>query len=92
MDKRINLKIYGRVQGVAFRFFTARNARRLELKGYVMNIPDGSVELVADGDEKSLKALIFYCEQGPFFARVDKVDVEWLESRNDFSNFNIRFY
>ncbi len=70
--------IYGRVQGVFFRDFVARRAAELCLTGYVRNLPDGSVEVLAEGERKQLERLIGYLKVGPSVARVEKVVTSWL--------------
>lgn len=74
---RVNVKVHGVVQGVGFRFFCQRNARQLNLKGYVKNLPDGTVELVAEGEKESLEQFLKLLQRGPALARVDKVEVSW---------------
>lgn len=66
-------RITGRVQGVAFRASTARQARSLELKGWVKNCNDGSVEVRVAGDEQRIKQLETWLQHGPPLARVDTV-------------------
>ena len=68
------LKIHGRVQGVFFRQSTREKARELGLSGWVKNMPDGTVEALAAGPENVVNELIAWCEQGPAYARVEKVD------------------
>ena len=101
MKKRVGLKIYGRVQGVFFRDSTRRKAKELNLTGWVENEPDGTVQIVAEGEEKDLKELIEWCRHGgpaspnasqggSEFARVDKMDVEWLEPSGQFNDFMVK--
>lgn len=66
----------GRVQGVGFRAATAAEARRLSLDGWVKNLPDGRVEVVAAGAPDAVQALARWLWQGPPAARVDAVHVE----------------
>ena len=66
--------IRGRVQGVGFRWFVMREAERLELGGYVTNLPDGSVEVVSQGPETALETLERHLRRGPSHARVDEVE------------------
>ena len=73
------LSIHGRVQGVFFRAWTAEQARELGLTGWARNRRDGSVELLAFGEEEALDALIHRCGRGPSGARVDRFDVELVE-------------
>lgn len=73
MSRRI--RVTGRVQGVWFRGWTVDVARSLGLSGWVRNRPDGSVEILADGDTAALDALIHRCREGPPGARVDDIAV-----------------
>ena len=88
-ERRVHLKISGIVQGVGFRAFVWRNARSLGLKGYVRNLPDGTVEVVAEGDEQALRKLIDLCWRGPAFARVDSVSERWEDPEGEFEDFSI---
>jgi acylphosphatase len=69
--------IRGRVQGVSFRWYTQEEATRLGLVGWVRNLPDGSVELWAEGERPTLEALLRWCAKGPPAARVTGIDTEW---------------
>jgi acylphosphatase len=82
-------KVTGKVQGVSFRAFTQRQARLLNLTGWVRNCPDGSVELVACGTEDSLASMEAWLHHGSDWARVDQVLVEEAEKEN-FDDFYIR--
>lgn len=73
--------VTGRVQGVGFRFFVQREARKLGLTGWVRNLPTGEVELEASGDRSDLEMLLRHLEQGPPLSRVDRVDVHWGEGQ-----------
>lgn len=90
MNKRIEATVRGRVQGVSFRYYTNNQAKRLRLTGWVINRPDGSVRVVAEGPERDLAALAAWLEGGPPAARVDFVDLIWLDATGEFSNFTIR--
>lgn len=79
----------GIVQGVFYRYSTKRKADELGLAGTVRNLPDGSVEVVCEGDEKQIERLIEWCRQGPKDAFVEKVDVQWLEASGKFTGFSI---
>jgi acylphosphatase len=68
--------VRGAVQGVGFRFFAERTARGLGVHGWVRNLPDGSVETVAEGDEAAVLEFLARLERGPAGARVDGVAVE----------------
>lgn len=89
---RAHLLISGRVQGVAFRYYTINNAQNLGIKGWVRNCWNGKVEVVMEGKEEKVKKLIGWCYQGPGSAIVEKVEVEWEEYREEFNTFAIRGY
>lgn len=87
--KRIHLVIRGRVTGVYFRASAVREAKRLGLTGWVKNKPDGSVELVAEGEEDQVKDLLAWAQHGPATARVDRVDTRWRSYTGEFAAFVI---
>ena len=91
MAKRVILKIHGRVQGIFFRDSTRRRARKLGLTGWVSNESDGTVKIMAQGEEEKLKELIKWCYNGPMLARVDKIDIEWQEATGQFEKFEIKY-
>ncbi|RMH09474.1 MAG: acylphosphatase [Armatimonadetes bacterium] len=88
--KRLTAQIYGIVQGVGFRAFVLSEARRLGLYGYVRNCADGSVEVVAEGGEPSLRALLDALQSGPPGARVDHVETTFSVATGEFTGFSIR--
>jgi acylphosphatase len=77
--RTINATVKGYVQGVGFRMFVCGIAWRSELKGYVRNMPGGTVQVVASGDGPSLDSLLQALRRGPAGARVTDVDTEWQE-------------
>ena len=76
---RLSATVYGYVQGVNFRYFVLRLARSLDLKGYVRNLPDGSVEVVAEGERDRLERLAEQLKVGPRAARVRGVEGQWSD-------------
>lgn len=88
--ERVHARITGRVQGVAYRWYTQREAERLGLTGWVRNRLDGSVELVAEGPRSGLDALLAWCQDGPPVAAVGSVDPEFVEATGEFPGFTIR--
>ena len=70
----VRFRVYGRVQGVGYRWFVWREAERLGLRGVVRNLPDGSVEVTAEGVDDALARLEQALARGPSVARVDRVD------------------
>jgi acylphosphatase len=66
--------VRGKVQGVGFRYSAVRTARRLGINGYVRNASDGSVEVWAEGAQRSLDSFLAWLHKGPEFSRIDSVD------------------
>lgn len=88
-QKRIHLVVRGRVKDVYFRASTQREAKRLGLTGWVKNRHDGSVELIAEGEEDQVKDLLAWAQHGPSTARVDKVDTRWRSYTGEYTDFRI---
>ena len=91
MIKRKRFQVFGRVQGVWFRAHTQEEAMRLGLAGFVRNLPDGSVEAVAQGEEKALADFEGWLYVGPRLADVTGVTAEELVVRQEFTGFEIRY-
>ncbi|UCD10008.1 MAG: acylphosphatase [Dehalococcoidales bacterium] len=86
----IKVVVHGRVQGVFFRATTRTVARELELSGTVRNLPGWNrVEVHAEGNKAQIEKLIEFLKTGPSGARVEKVDVEWLEYTGGYTGFNV---
>ncbi|MEX2028489.1 MAG: acylphosphatase [Candidatus Curtissbacteria bacterium] len=87
----VDLKIYGKVQGVFFRQTAKIEADKLGLVGWVRNDFDGTVEVLAVGPKENLDDFIKWCQNGSTAAKVDKVEVEWRDSEEDFESFEILY-
>jgi acylphosphatase len=87
---RLRILVHGRVQGVFFRHAAADEARSLGLRGWVKNLANGDVEIVAEGPRRELKVLAAWAHQGPRLARVTGVEEEWSDYRGDEGPFAIR--
>ena len=83
--------IHGRVQLVMFRDFTQRRAKKLGLKGFVRNLEDGSVEVLAQGEAHQLELLLQALHRGPLLAHVESVDSEVRESSETYDTFKIAY-
>lgn len=84
--------VYGRVQGVGFRYSTRQEALKLGLAGYARNLDDGSVEVLACGEAEQVEALLDWLRAGgPRSARVDKVVTEPRQATADAADFDIRY-
>ena len=87
--KCVHLIVSGRVQGVFFRANTSKKANEMGLKGYVKNMPDGNVEVVAQGSEEKVGELIAFLKKGPGLAKVEEVKIMNKEPEN-FNGFEIK--
>jgi acylphosphatase len=87
----VSAVVYGLVQGVFFRGFVSRRARALGLTGYVRNLPQGGVEVRAEGESEKLEELVEHLRVGPPGARVERVEVNWSEPTGGLSHFEIRY-
>lgn len=88
---RLRIIIYGNVQGVFFRAGVQSEARRLGLRGWVRNLPDGSVEAVAEGERKALEKLLEWCGHGPDGASVSEVRIRWEAASGKLAGFRITY-
>lgn len=89
-QRRVQLEIYGRVQGVFYRASTREKARQLGVNGWVRNRADGSVEAIVEGPEDAVGDLIEWTHDGPSRARVDNVEVTDQDYQGEFSGFEVR--
>ncbi len=88
---RLHALVYGRVQGVNFRYYTQKQAVALGVTGWVANRPDRGVEVVAEGKEETLQKLLAFLHRGPPSARVDRVQAGWTEATGEFNRFRVRY-
>jgi acylphosphatase len=89
--RRLHARVYGRVQGVNFRYYTRQQALSLGITGWVANRPDRSVQVVAEGTEQALQRLLAFLQRGSLSSRVDLVDSDWLEATGEFDRFQVRY-
>ena len=87
--REIECKIIGKVQGIFFRDFVQEKARDLGVYGFVENLEDRTVHVVAQGEDETLKKLIEYLHKGPILAQVSKVEVVWRDVKEIFKDFQI---
>ncbi len=89
--KQLTAIVHGYVQGVSFRYYTRRAANRLGLTGWVANQRNGTVKVVAEGDEATLQKFLAFLHEGPPAARVAYVDDTWADADQTFQNFSVRY-
>ena len=83
--------ISGVVQGVGFRHFTRQNAMRLGVRGYAKNLPNGKVEVVAEGDKATLDEFVKILWKGPPASRVKDVKVEARPHSGEYTSFGVKY-
>jgi acylphosphatase len=88
---RLHATINGRVQGVGFRYFTLQTAQEYHLTGWVRNLRDGRVEVMAEGDHKDLNQLLVQLRKGPISADVNDIHYEFDEAQGEFETFRVRY-
>jgi len=89
MEERLEITVSGRVQGVGFRWFVQRRGRSLGLAGWVKNLPNGDVELVAEGPRDRLEELLLAVRNGPSLSYVKDVSVRWTSECEGLEDFRI---
>lgn len=87
---RAHIIVSGRVQGVYFRQKIAKQAKRLDILGWVRNLNNGKVEAVLEGAKEDVQKIIDWAKKGPLLARVLNLDIKWQEHKGEFSNFEIK--
>lgn len=87
--KQAHIFVSGFVQGVGFRQFIKSRAKRLNITGWVKNLPDGRVETIFQGDKNSVEKIIKECDKGPFLSEVESVVVDWEEKKEVYKDFKI---
>lgn len=88
---RVRVFAGGRVQGVAYRFFVEKYAGRMGITGWARNLPDGRVEVLAEGSGENIEAFLERLREGPRLARVDSFTVRREASTGEFRDFRVAF-
>ena len=83
--------ISGRVQGVGYRYFVLRKAEFLNIKGYVKNLYDGRVKVLAIGDDTAIEEFINELQNGPFMSHVSNIDITNIQLTKKYENFSVKF-
>jgi len=91
MKEQRHVHIHGKVQGVGYRFFATRVARRMGLRGWIQNNRDGSVEALVEGEKKTIDEWIEELKEGPRYAEVTKIDQEVKEFSGRLPDFDVKF-
>ena len=88
--RRVSVTVSGRVQGVGFRAAASERAGQLGLTGWVRNLPDGRVELLAEGPAASIAMFLLWCQSGPSWSRVEACQVVDAPPLGDLTGFRVR--
>ena len=88
---RLHAIVSGIVQGVNFRYYTQERARQLRLTGWVRNLADGTVEVIAEGPRPALEKLLEFLRRGPPTAAVTAMQTEWSQASGEFTSFELRW-
>lgn len=91
MKVKAHVIVSGRVQGVYFRGYTRMEAQKLNVTGWVRNLPDGRVEAIFEGEKEYVEKLVDIVHEGPSHAKVTNLKVEWQEYNGEFDDFQIRY-
>ena len=91
VQKQIHIFVTGRVQGVFFRQSTKVMAIKNNAKGWVRNLDDGRVEIVAQGETQDIDNLAHWCKTGPANSRVDEFELSEENVTDEFENFEVRY-
>ena len=89
MAKCLKALFRGTVQGIGFRYTTGNIAKRFDVTGYVRNLPDGQVEVTAEGEESTLIEFLNAVRESSLASYIRGVEVEWSESQDNFRDFRI---
>ncbi len=85
----LNVKIFGKVQGVFFRYSAKEKAEELNLAGFAQNMPDFSVYIEAEGKKENLEKFLEWCRRGPSSAEIEKIEFEFSKNIKGFKEFEI---
>ncbi len=91
MKEQRHLRIHGKVQGVGYRYFATRVARRMGLKGWIQNNRDGSVEALVEGEKKNIDEWIEEIREGTRYSEVTNIEQESKEFSGKLGDFDVKF-
>ena len=91
-QKQLRAIIHGHVQGVSFRYYTVQEAQKLGITGWVRNEPDNTGQVVAEGSQEQLDALIDFLHVGSPSANIAEIYIDWHEATGKFSEFKTAYH
>lgn len=87
--KRAHIFVSGMVHGIGYRSYARNYARELGLKGFVKNLRDGRVEIVAEGYDKQIQTLLQLLRKGPWGSKVKDIQIDWEDPKNEYEDFRV---
>ena len=91
MEVRAEIVVNGLVQGVGYRYFVVREAKKMELKGFTKNLYTGEVLTIVEGERAIVEEMIKKLKVGPMHASVKSCKVDWQQPKNEFTDFEVKF-
>ena len=88
--RRVRITVFGKVQGVFFRYSAQELATKSKVNGFAKNNLDGSVEILAEGGDKAVEEIVEFCKHGPEMARIDKIEITEEDFIGDCDKFEIK--
>jgi len=86
----VKIKVYGRVKGIGYRAFARAQAKRLDINGYALNLPDeNAVEIDVEGEKARLEEFISRLKSGPPLSMITKIETDWSAFRGRYLDFSI---
>ena len=89
--QEIHAIITGHVQGVGYRFYARNQAHKLGIKGWVKNLDNEDVEVLAQGSRDILEQFIRFLKKGPELSQIDNIDINWQNPSIIYDGFNIEY-
>ena len=89
--KRLRAVVIGRVQGVGYRMSVHKSIEQLDVTGYVKNLPDSTVEIVAEGAQETLEEVLDIAKAGSYWSNVENVETEYTDATGEFDGFSIAY-
>jgi acylphosphatase len=91
IKKHLDVRVYGKVQGVTYRLSANKEAKKLGLVGYAKNLPDGTVQIEAEGNENKLKLFLNWCKNGSELSQVSDIEYDINDNIKEFDKFETRW-
>jgi acylphosphatase len=91
LKQQLRIIVSGKVQGVGFRYFSQMKANTYGITGWVRNLPNGDVEIIAEGNKEDLALFLGSIKEGNPFSRVNHIETEEMNEISGFTSFTIKY-